>query len=203
MAHETGFSKHFSNKFEKSIYNSIQTWFPQSKVFHNCALPWTNGDITEVDLIVVSKVGLYVLECKNFSGMVSNEEGKWMHVIEHTDRPDFNKRFNDPFYQNNNHIRCLRKLLKLEDNIPVFSMVVFADKTDIDNVTYDFPLRTVVQGKKGVCTMIQRIEQKQKAIISRQQLESIAEQLDTYEPKSEEERLRNVRRIRAQKMRVL
>lgn len=124
---------------------------------------------------------------------------KWRHIIEHEDRPDFDKRFNDPFYQNNSHIRCLRKLLRLDESIPMYSMVVFADKTDISEVTYDFPLRTVVQGKSGVVEMITNIEKSQKHILTKEQIEQYAQMLDSYEPKTEQQRLENVKRIKEQK----
>jgi len=69
MAHQIGFKKLFSNTFEKTTCNKLETWFLKdgAKVLHNCAIPWQNGDITETDIIMIYTCEIYVIECKHDS----------------------------------------------------------------------------------------------------------------------------------------
>lgn len=89
----------------------------------------SHGKTSQIDNILVSRYGIFVIEMKNFAGTVKGKEHepKWMHIS-----PGRNKtprEFYNPIWQNEGHITALRKLLeKSLPNIPFHNIVVFSDE---------------------------------------------------------------------------
>ena len=204
MAHEKGFRKLFSNTFERRVFNKLETWFRKDggKVVHNCAMPWENGNVTEADVIMVLRSGIYVLECKRWHGVITNEGSQYHKYIPHADREDYDARCENPFWQNYLHIKCLKKLLKREAGIkgmPIFSLAVFPDECSIEGIDPGYSNNYPVQISKSMIQTIKRIDSIHPPVFSTQQLNDIYELLKLYEPQSKEERLSNVTRIRQQR----
>ena len=89
-------------------------------------LPLDNDDLTEVDHLVVSKYGVFVIETKNYAGWIfgSEHQEKWTQQI-------FKKKsqFQNPLRQNYKHCLAVGKLLGIVSNIE--SVVVFTERTEI------------------------------------------------------------------------
>ena len=95
----------------------------------------TEDGTTQIDHIIVSRYGIFVIETKNYKGWIfgSEHQKRWTQSIygkKHT--------FQNPLHQNYKHTKTLQKLLDLDDD-KVFSVVVFVGestfKTDMpDNV---------------------------------------------------------------------
>jgi restriction system protein len=97
-------------KLDKNVY----------KRFHNVIIPTANGT-TQVDHILVSIYGIFVIETKNFSGWIfgSESEPMWTQVF-----PGGKKfRFQNPLLQNYRHTKCLSEYLELPHD--VFQSVIF------------------------------------------------------------------------------
>lgn len=77
---------------------------------------------TQIDNIIVSKFGIFVLEIKNYNGWIfgKEKESKWTQRFEtgHTFQ------FQNPLVQNQRHIRALCQLLRMP-RTRFFSVVVF------------------------------------------------------------------------------
>ena len=78
--------------------------------FHDVVVPAKNGT-TQIDHIIVSRFGLFVVETKNYSGWIFGDEkqSQWTQV--------FHKkkiRFQNPILQNYRHQKCLAEYLDLE-----------------------------------------------------------------------------------------
>lgn len=87
---------------------------------HNVIIPSANGT-TQIDHILVSIFGIFVVETKNFSGWIFGAEGdpQWTQVF-----PGGNKfRFQNPLRQNYRHTKCLADYLELDHEL--FHPVVF------------------------------------------------------------------------------
>lgn len=104
--------------------------------YHNLVLPTAQGDLTEIDHLVLSPYGLFVIEVKNHQG--------W--VFGHRDQPQWTvQRFRhkhklaNPLRQNYKHIKALEHLLQLpHSKVPaalLHSLVAFSSraifKTDL------------------------------------------------------------------------
>ena len=92
-------------------------------------LPLDNDDLTEVDHLVVSKYGVFVIETKNYAGWIfgSEHQAKWTQQI-------YKKKsqFQNPLRQNYKHCLAVGKLLCLISNIE--SVVVFTERSDFKTV---------------------------------------------------------------------
>ena len=103
------------------------------KVLHNVYLPKSSNEeeTTEVDVILICKKGIYVIEAKNYSGKIY---GKFNSVYwtEYFRKSKY--KFYNPIKQNRIHINALKKLIK-EDNI-FSSYIVFGKDADLRKIPY-------------------------------------------------------------------
>jgi len=108
----------------------------QYHLIKNVTLPTEDGS-TQIDHIIVSKFGVFVVETKNMKGWIfgSPNQKTWTQKIyKHTSK------FQNPLHQNYKHTKTLESLLGLTDQ-QVHSVIVFIGdstfKTDMpENVTY-------------------------------------------------------------------
>jgi len=104
--------------------------------FHDLYLPRPDGEgTTQIDHVVVSIHGIFVIETKNYIGWIfgTKDQSNWTQQIYSR-----KERFQNPLHQNKLHIRALQALLTLSEH-RFFSAAVFIGeatfKTDMpDNV---------------------------------------------------------------------
>ncbi|MDA3800179.1 MAG: nuclease-related domain-containing protein [Kiritimatiellae bacterium] len=92
----------------------------QYTILNNVTLPTENGS-TQIDHIVVSQYGVFVIETKNMKGWISggkNQKQWTQQIFKHKNK------FQNPLHQNYKHTKTLADLLTIDhDNL--FSVVVF------------------------------------------------------------------------------
>lgn len=114
----------------------------------NVTLPIENGT-TQIDHIIVSVYGVFVVETKNIKGWIfgSPNQPMWTQKIyKHSDK------FQNPLHQNYKHVKTLEQLLGLNDG-QVYSLVVFVGDSTFktampENVTYGFGYIRYIKSKK-------------------------------------------------------
>lgn len=114
----------------------------------NVTLPTDDGT-TQIDHILVSQYGVFVVETKNMKGWIfgSENQKQWTQQIFKS-----KNRFQNPLHQNYKHVKTLESCL----NIPlenIHSLIVFIGsssfKTDMpDNVTYAGGCIRYIKSKK-------------------------------------------------------
>lgn len=99
-------------------------------IFNDVKLP-INGSTSQIDHVVVSKFGVFVIETKNYKGTIkgSEESKEWVQVL-HDDK----RSFYNPILQNKGHIYALQYLFKGFD-LPYYSIIVFTDKAELKTKT--------------------------------------------------------------------
>ncbi len=108
----------------------------QYHLIKNVMLPTEDGT-TQIDHIIVSEYGVFVVETKNMKGWIfgSPHQKQWTQKIyKHS------QKFQNPLHQNYKHVKTLEQLLGLEEQ-QIHSVVVFIGdstfKTPMpENVTY-------------------------------------------------------------------
>lgn len=104
------------------------------KVINNIVLK--SGEITsQIDHIVISDYGIFVIETKNYKGWILGGENSeyWTQVIYKR-----KEKFYNPIRQNLGHIRTLKNCLSEYPNIEYKSIIVFSTKAEIKvNTTTD------------------------------------------------------------------
>ena len=94
---------------------------------HNVMLPTSKGT-TQIDHVVVSKYGIFVIETKNYAGWIMGSENgdKWTQSIYGS-----RKQFMNPIHQNFGHIKTLQTLLPQVPEDAFFSIVCFPGDSKI------------------------------------------------------------------------
>lgn len=121
------------------IVNLLAKFFLDRKIYHlikNVTLP-TEDSTTQIDHIIVSKYGLFVVETKNMKGWIfgSQDDEEWTQQIYKQQN-----KFQNPLRQNFRHTKALEEILGLMPN-KTFSVIVFVGDSTFktampENVTY-------------------------------------------------------------------
>ena len=133
------------------IVNVSAKLFLDKEKYHlikNVTLPTEDGS-TQIDHVIVSKYGVFVVETKNIKGWIfgSPNQKTWIQQIyKHKNK------FQNPLHQNYKHTKVLGNLLGLNDN-QIFSVVVFVGdstfKTEMpENITYGMGYIRFIKSKK-------------------------------------------------------
>ena len=89
-------------------------------VLRNVTLPTADGT-TQIDHIIVSEYGVFVIETKNMKGWIFGgaSQRQWTQKIF-----KYTKKFQNPLHQNYKHVETLKSILELTDR-QIFSVVLF------------------------------------------------------------------------------
>ena len=105
-------------------------------LFKNVTLPTEKGT-TQIDHIIISKYGIFVIETKNMKGWIfgNTHQKTWTQKIY-----KYTNKFQNPLHQNYKHVKTLESILNIDKN-KIFSIITFVGdstfKTEMpDNVTY-------------------------------------------------------------------
>jgi len=106
------------------VLKLLKYGIPAQTIFHDLYLKKTNGEFSQIDLVVAAKSGIIVFEVKDYSGWIfgNGQHREWTQVLAYGQDK---YRFFNPIIQNNKHITEIRKKLKQFENIPFYSVVVF------------------------------------------------------------------------------
>lgn len=109
---------------ERSAYLSLvnKFGFAPKQILRNVYIPTKNGT-TEIDILVVSKKGLLVFECKNYTGTIYGD-GHRKYWVQYLGGKKFH--FLNPVWQNRAHVRGLKNLFADIDDLPIIPFVVTA-----------------------------------------------------------------------------
>jgi len=104
-------------------------------IFHDLYLEKANNNFSQIDLIILSKVGIIVFEVKDYSGWLfgKGNQDKWTQVLAYGRKK---YRFYNPIKQNNGHITALRKKLEQFDNVPFYSVIVFFGDCKFKDISF-------------------------------------------------------------------
>jgi hypothetical protein len=148
--------------------NLLIKFFLNKNEYHlikNVTLPTENGT-TQIDHIIVSKCGVFVVETKNMKGWIfgSAKQKQWTQkIFKHTSK------FQNPLHQNYKHVKTLEECLSTKNDC-IFSVIIFIGdstfKTKMpDNVRfarggieYIKSKRDIAFSNDEVADMIEQIE---------------------------------------------
>jgi uncharacterized protein YraI len=105
------------------VLKLLKFGIPAKMIFHDVYLSKNNGEFSQIDLVVITDVGIMVFEVKDYSGWIygSGYQTQWTKVLAYGKEKI---RFYNPIMQNNKHIGELKKNLNLV-NVPFYSLVIF------------------------------------------------------------------------------
>jgi len=136
--------------FGEWLVNVAIRFFLDKKEYHlfkNVTLPTEDGT-TQIDHVIVSRYGVFVIETKNMRGWIfgsSNQKTWTQKIYRHTNK------FQNPLHQNYKHTHTLQTALEL-DLDKIFSLVVFVGDSNFkspmpNNVVYGYDCIRLIKSK--------------------------------------------------------
>jgi restriction system protein len=154
--------------------NLLIKFFLNKNDYHlikNVTLPtFTDGKkqgTTQIDHIIVSKYGIFVVETKNMKGWIfgSANQKQWTQkIFKHTSK------FQNPLHQNYKHVKTLETCLKTKSDT-IFSVIIF-----IGDSTFKTNMPENVRFARGG---IEYIKSKTDIVLSRQEVANVIEQIES------------------------
>ncbi len=117
------------------ILELLKSGFNSGALFHDLYLKKYNGQHTQIDLVLATKVGLIVFEVKDYGGWIfgKGNQNQWTQVLAYgCDK----YRFYNPVLQNKNHIAELRKQSRQFAKLPIFSVIVFYGNCELRDISF-------------------------------------------------------------------
>jgi len=146
-------------KLEKDVYHRL----------NGITLPRANGGSTQIDHIIVSIYGIFVIETKNYKGWIygSEKQKQWTQVFQNGSK----FKFQNPLRQNYLHIKTLADLLGLELSY-FHSMIAFIGECEL-KTRDELPEHVLSSG------MVSYVKKKQEKILTQDEVASIVEQINS------------------------
>ncbi len=140
---------------ERRVRRILRTLDPTSyRSHHDLYIPRHDSeDLTQIDHVVISPSGIFVIETKNYTGWIfgSEKQREWTQQIYRK-----KSRFSNPLHQNNLHVNSLAAYLGLAKN-RFHSLVFFAGDATLkspmpDNVIHQGLARWILSRNKMLLT---------------------------------------------------
>ena len=157
----------------------------------------SNGYTSQIDELVLSEYGLFVIETKNYKGWIfGNEKAEnWTQVIykeKHT--------FRNPIKQNWSHIYALKSLLSDYPNIKYHPIVVFSGNATLKSIESSIP---VIYSNKLNSTIRKLSFEKCLSIDEVNKIQTILESSELKERNARKEHIKNIKQnVREKKIKM-
>jgi len=163
---KTSIGKGIIGKFLVNISAKLKLDKNQYHLNKNVTLPTEDGT-TQIDHIIVSEYGIFIVETKNLKGWIFGNEKQrfWSQKIyKHTNK------FQNPLHQNYKHIKTIQNALNIESN-KIFSLIVFTGDST-------FKTEMPENVKHGV-SYLDYIKSKTRKIISQKEVTEIIASIES------------------------
>lgn len=172
---------------EKKVSALLALLGGEYKVLNDVLIRTPNGDTTQIDHIVVSPYGIFVIETKNYKGWILGGENsdKWTQNI-------WGNKYQmpNPIHQNEAHIRSLKKTIPNISENKYISIVVF---------THNASLKVHASDEKNVITtklLLNRIKSYQNTILSEQNQSNFIKTIESVRLTSGKEKEAHVNMVK-------
>lgn len=139
----------------KLILKLLKHEIPAITIYHDLYVERYSGQYSQIDAVVVTRVGIIVFEVKDYSGWIFGKgyQNYWTQVLAYGKEKH---RFYNPILQNNGHIQTLKNKLSNIADVPFYSVIVFYGRCTLKNVSY-IPDNTYVGYAGSVISMVRKI----------------------------------------------
>ncbi|MBM7662813.1 hypothetical protein JOC85_003624 [Bacillus mesophilus] len=114
---------------EAYVRKQIMTLNPEVyKSVHDLYIPINSGRTSQIDHVIISEYGIFVIETKNYEGWIfgSENQKQWTQVIYKR-----KEKFSNPIWQNYGHIQALKEYLGMEiTDLAFYNIVVFTKRAE-------------------------------------------------------------------------
>lgn len=140
---------------------------------HNIYIPKNNGEYSQIDHIVFSPYAIFVIETKNYAGIISqtgaSKLNHWLRTLSNGDTLEF---FN-PILQNKQHVMYLTSYLGCSDTI-CCPIVVFAGSAILSDIPCDMTVQYVSELYATIINLRQ-------PLLTKAQINQFVQKIDSIE----------------------
>ncbi|MBK5252999.1 MAG: NERD domain-containing protein [Peptostreptococcaceae bacterium] len=181
------------NYGEYDTFRLLEKFNIYKKLLTNIYLPTKDGGMTEVDLVMISKKGIFVFESKNYSGWIYGDDRHktWTQTFKNGKK----EKFFNPIWQNNGHITNIKRALNIEDDELFKSYIVFSQRCTLKKIS-NKSKDTFVGYRGGMIKGIYRKLNKMPDLITIEEVKKIYKQLDRYTNVSNDIKLKHIQGIK-------
>jgi hypothetical protein len=161
---------------ENRVLAELKQERPNARFIQNAYIPKQGNEFTEIDILMIDRTGIYIIEAKNLAGRII---GNWTTdeylKVEHPNGKTYD--LYNPIMQNTNHYKNLKSVSGLESKL-FRSIIVFGDHTLFGYKTT--PIFARVCQIKKLMQNIDRAAQLNPVVIEDHQIEQIYTTLSKY-----------------------
>lgn len=156
-------------------------------VLNDILIKSSNGYTSQIDELVLSEYGIFVIETKNYKGWIfGNERSEnWTQVIY---KEKFT--FRNPIKQNWSHIYALKNVLSKYSNIKYYPIIVFSGNATLKGIESSIP---VIYSNKLNSTIRKLSFEKCLSIEDLNNIQSILESAKIEEKHARKEHVKNIK----------
>lgn len=130
--------EHFGDSAEKKVVDFLKKNFPRAVIMEDVYLKTPTG-LTEIDVILISDRGIFIIEVKSHNGYIVTNGKLWIQRWR-----DKVIRFHNPVEQNNIHKSALEAVFRKRQSLaslPIYAVTVFTSS----NVTFSRNVKDVIK----------------------------------------------------------
>lgn len=161
----------------KKLVRVDKTGF-SGKVLQNIYIPKSNGETSEIDLLFITKIGIFVIESKNYSGYIfgTDTNQKWTLTLHAGQGFTEKHQFYNPIKQNQTHIKWLNRYLN--EDIRMFSIIAFSQRCELMSIDLSSsPQEVFVCHRNRIPKIIKECFNKYDECLSENRIEEIYKKL--------------------------
>lgn len=172
----------------------------EGKILKNVYIPYGKGNVTELDLLFITKKGIFAIESKNYAGYIfGNDRYKNWTVTLYSGKDVFGTNqiekyhFYNPIWQNQSHLRHLRKYL--DKSYQFISLIVFSNSCELKSISIESEY-TEVGYRDELSAMVRKYWKELPDSISEEEIETIYSSLQPLTVIDEETKQRHINHVR-------
>ena len=172
----------------------------EGKILKNVYIPSGNGNVTEIDLLFITKKGIFAIESKNYIGFIfGNDKNKNWTVTVYNGKDVFGTKqiekyhFYNPIWQNQAHLRHLRKYF--DKSYQFISLIVFSNDCEFKNINVESEY-TEVCYRDELSGKVRKYWKELPESISEEEIEKIYSDLQPLTVIDEETRLKHIEQVK-------
>ncbi len=137
------------------VLKLLKYGIPAQTIFHDLYVKKDNRNFSQIDLVVATKVGMIVIEVKDYSGWIfgAGHNSQWTQVLAYGKRK---YRLYNPIMQNSKHISDLKKQLRQFETVPFYSIVVFYGNCVLKDINF-VPKGTFLVKSNRVLEVVEKL----------------------------------------------
>lgn len=164
------------------------------KILTNLYIPNEYGSTIEIDLLMITKSGIYIFESKNYSGWIFGDDKSkyWTQTFKGGKK----SKFLNPILQNKAHISALKRVLDKASERNIYSVIVFGERCELRKITVSTSDAAVLKMGRLERYLLDDINNKAE-ILSDEQVDRYYQILKTYSHADEITKQQHIQTIKS------